>query len=281
MRRFLLSLLVIASAGAQTAPMFFIQGSDPQFGMYTSNQSFEQETANFEFFIASANRLKPAFVILCGDLINQAGNRAQGEEFFRIAAKLDKSIPLHLVAGNHDVQNEPTPESIARFTASFGADHYSFRHGPLYGIVLNSTLIHTPAKAMAEYESQEKWLRSELAAAKASGARHIVIFQHHPWFLKEENEPDQYFNIPLERRGKYLALFREYGVEYLFSGHYHRNEIAQAGALHMITTGPIGMPLGPDGSGFRIVVVGSDRLQQQWISLGAIPNRFPAPPVQK
>ena len=30
--------------------------SDPQFGMYTENKSFEHETANFEFAVAAANR---------------------------------------------------------------------------------------------------------------------------------------------------------------------------------------------------------------------------------
>jgi hypothetical protein len=35
--------------------------SDPQFGMYTKNAGFEHEIVNFEFAIASANRLKPVF----------------------------------------------------------------------------------------------------------------------------------------------------------------------------------------------------------------------------
>ena len=75
-------------------PFTFIQMSDPQFGMYTENQSFEHETANFEFAIATANRLHPKFVVVTGDLINQAGNAAQVAEYLRIAAKLDPGIRL-------------------------------------------------------------------------------------------------------------------------------------------------------------------------------------------
>jgi hypothetical protein len=48
----------------------FIQMSDPPC-MYTKDQDFEQETSNFEFAIAAANRLKPAFVVLTGDLITK------------------------------------------------------------------------------------------------------------------------------------------------------------------------------------------------------------------
>src|SRR5258708_13522390 len=123
---------------------FFLQMSDPQFGMYSENRDFAQETINFEKAIAAANKLKPAFVVVCGDLVNQAGNAAQIAEYHRIAAKLDRSIALHNVAGNHDVGNEPTPESLAAYRKQFGPDYYSFRHGDFVGILLNSSLIHHP-----------------------------------------------------------------------------------------------------------------------------------------
>lgn len=51
-------------------------------------------------------------------------------------------------------------------------------------------------------------------------------------------------NIPRERREDYLELFREFGVEYLFSGHLHNNAIAHADGIEAITTGPVGRPLG-------------------------------------
>jgi hypothetical protein len=53
-RNLLLTMWMAGTLAAQT----FIQMSDPQFGMYTKNANFE--TVNFEFAIASANRLKPA-----------------------------------------------------------------------------------------------------------------------------------------------------------------------------------------------------------------------------
>ena len=172
-------------AQAQASPpFFFLQLSDPQFGMYTKDQDFAQETVNFEMAIATANRLKPAFVVVTGDLVNKAGDAAQIAEYKRIAAKLDKAIPLYNVAGNHDVENEPTPESVAAYRKAFGPDHYTFRSGSLAGVVLNSSLIHSPGKAADLADAQRTWLLAELAQLKVSGARHLVIFQHHPWFLK-------------------------------------------------------------------------------------------------
>jgi serine/threonine-protein phosphatase CPPED1 len=272
-----LAAIVVAAvlAGAQTpsaAPFFFLQFSDPQFGMFSADKEFSQETVNFEMAVATANRLKPAFVVVTGDLVNKPGHAAQVAEYKRIAAKLDQAIPLYNVAGNHDVENVPTAVSVDAYRKSFGADYYSFRSGSLAGVVLNSSLIHSPDKAPDLAEAQRTWLLAEMTRLKVSGARHLVIFQHHPWFLKSDDEPDEYFNIPLARRSSYLDLFRQAGVRALISGHYHRNAIARTGNIDMITTGPVGKPLGDNPqSGMRVVIVRDDRLSHRFYSLGELP----------
>src|SRR5205085_3166055 len=99
----LLVFLNISGRGAE--PFFFIQLSDPQFGMFSNNKDFAQETANFEFAVATINRLKPAFVVITGDLVNKAGDSEQIAEFHRIAAKIDQKIRVYNMPGNHDLQN--------------------------------------------------------------------------------------------------------------------------------------------------------------------------------
>src|SRR5579862_5855302 len=138
------SLAVFASPTG-SEPFFFIQLSDPQIGMFTDNKDFAQETANFEFAVASINRLRPAFVVITGDLVNKVGDEAQIKEFKRILAKVDPDIPVYNVAGNHDVGNAPTPEIVTAYTNRFGPDHYTFRYnGDFFGIVLDSSLIQDP-----------------------------------------------------------------------------------------------------------------------------------------
>ena len=268
----------LAMAFAQTAraaePFFFIQLTDPQFGMFTENTNFTQETVNFEFAAATVNRLKPAFVIITGDLVHKPGDPEQIAEYRRIAGKINPSIPVYEVAGNHDVENVPTPESIAAYTNRFGPDYYTFRHGGFVGIVLNSSLIHSPQKALEQLEVQERWLVAELEKARGERAKHIVVFQHHPWCLSSARETNQYFNIPLERRTRYFALFHKYGVNYAFCGHYHRNALARDGALEIVTTGPVGKPLGKDESGIRVAIVREDRIEHRYYQFGEIPNRI-------
>jgi predicted phosphodiesterase len=97
------------------------------------------------------------------------------------------------------------------------------------------------------------------------------VFQHHPWFLKSADEPDQYYNLPLATRRAYLDLFRESGVSHVFAGHYHRNAFARDGDLEMVTTGPVGKPLGQDSSGFRIVFVDGKRVSHRYFALDSMP----------
>src|ERR1019366_8784091 len=149
MRGLLLSLVLTVSAFAQ-APFFFIQTTDPQFGMFAEDKNFTQETANWEFVIANANRLKPAFIVVCGDLTNKAGNADEIAEYKRINTKLSPAIHLYSVPGNHDAGNEPTAATLAAYRSNYGRDYYAFDEGPIHGIVLNSTLMKAPAGVAAD-----------------------------------------------------------------------------------------------------------------------------------
>jgi 3',5'-cyclic AMP phosphodiesterase CpdA len=276
------ALLICLLSGLLAAPpaerqadtdFFFIQLADPQFGMYAKDREFSQETANYEFAIAAANRLKPRFVIVCGDLVNKPGDPAQIAEYKRISRKLDPAIRIYHIAGNHDVGNVPTPADLAAYRREFGEDYYGFREGSVYGVVLNSSLIHSPSGAPEEYRKQDDWLRRELPRASSSGAQHIIVFLHHPLFLEKGDEPDQYFNIPQERREPLLALFRQHGVKHVFAGHYHRNALGFAGDIEMITTGPVGMPLGKAKSGLRLVRIKGPKLTHEYYDFGSLPHQ--------
>ncbi len=261
-------------------PLYFLQMSDPQFGMYTANKDFAQETANFEFAIATANRLRPKFVIICGDLVNKAGDADQIAEFKRIAHKLESGIALYTVAGNHDVGNSPTPGSLRVFRQNFGKDYYTFAYPGFEGIVLDSSLIQHPEGAPDEAATQEKWLGSELAKARQSGVGWVVVFQHIPFFVQNADEPDGYFNIPKTVRSRYLELLEHSGVRYVFAGHLHHTSAGEYGPVHMISTGPVGKPLGTGASGLRVVRIDGKTdaagLKEQYFDFGHLPNQLDA-----
>jgi 3',5'-cyclic AMP phosphodiesterase CpdA len=253
-------------------PLVFIQMTDTQFGFFENDQKFAKETENFEKAVAAANQLRPAFVIITGDLVNLMGDPAQIAEYKRIAAKLDPSIKLYSLPGNHDVANKPTPEILAAYRKEFGADYYTFKKGDLFAIVANSGLISDASGAIEESEKQYKWLESAFKKAKKSGCKSIVVFQHHPFFLENPDEKDQYFNISTPIRKKYLKLYKENGVSHIFAGHLHRNSFGKDGEMEMVTTGPVGRPLGKDPSGFRIVTIIDGKIEHAYYGLNEIPK---------
>jgi 3',5'-cyclic AMP phosphodiesterase CpdA len=134
---------------------------------------------------------------------------------------------------------------------------------------LNSQLIDAPGGAPLEADRQLAWLREELRRTNPSDATRLLIFQHQPYFLASPDEGDEYFNIRGESRAVYLELFREAGVDAVFAGHYHRNAYGRDGDVEMITTGPVGRPLGDDPSGLRIVKIGRASLEHEYLRLRA------------
>ncbi len=276
MRRLLFVLcffsILLPATAESPKPWFFAVLADPQFGMYAKDKNFVQETANFEFAIANLNRLHPRFVVICGDLVNRTGDPAEIAEFKRVLQKLDPSIPVYNVVGNHDIGNIPTSATLDRYHTAFGRDYYTFSQGEIFGLVLDSSLIQAPQKDPEAARQQKQWLQKTLAHAKLNPKQQIVVFQHIPYFIHSPDEADGYFNIPQPARRQYLDLLQQARVKYVFAGHYHRNAIGVDGPLTEVVTGAVGMPLGGSLSGFRIVAVEGPRLESTWFSFGGIPN---------
>jgi predicted phosphodiesterase len=127
--------------------------------------------------------------------------------------------------------------------------------------------------APEQASTQDKWLIEALEKAKLSKAENIMIFQHHPLFITDPNEPEQYFNIEPKKRKMYLDLYKKYNVKHIFVGHYHRNGFGQSGDIQMVTTGPVGKPLGRDSSGFRIVSVNGTDVKNTYYPLDSLPGK--------
>lgn len=258
-------------------PFFFIQLADTQYGMFSGDKGFEQEAALVQRTVEHINRLRPRFVIVCGDLTNatpeHARYRAQVTQYQKDFSKVDEDIPLVCVCGNHDIGNRPTSKSIASYQQNFGDDYFSFWVGGVYNIVLNSSVLKDPSGAPEVLEAQNAWLQQQLRDAEKANAKHILLFLHHPLFLTKEDEPDQYFNIPLERRTPLLEQMKLADVRAIFAGHYHRNSYGRAGTMEMITTGPVGRPLGKDPSGFRIVTVHETDIRHQYFGMDEVPEK--------
>jgi 3',5'-cyclic AMP phosphodiesterase CpdA len=237
----------------------FIQVSDPQFGFISDNKGYAEETSLYEKAVEKINELRPVFVVITGDLVNNRTNKAQWDEFRRITSKIKPRV--YIVPGNHDLGHELTEADLKEFDEMFGTDRFAIGYRKSRFIGINSNLIKSEVPVLENEQLQ--WLQQQLAAAK--GSDHILIFCHHPFFIKDPAEPEQYFNIKPETRARYLALFEQSGVDAIFAGHLHKNAEASYDNILMITTSSIGKQLGSDKPGVRLVTIKKDKIEHKYI----------------
>lgn len=264
-----------APAPAQPRDCTFIQLADPQLGFKAWSEDLTHEITQFERAIAHVNRLKPAFVIISGDLVNSPRSAHKLNEFDRLRATIDPSIPVHVQPGNHDLGLRPDAATLAAYRARYGPDFSSFDVGRTHFVNLNSQLIFASDALPAETERQWEWLVADLAAARRRPTDHIVVFSHYPWFHTDPAEDPSgdplnhknlgYFMIPLATRRRYLDLFAAHEVRATFSGHVHGNILGRSGPMEMVTSGPVSVALHADTvEGYRIVEVDSTRLTHRY-----------------
>jgi 3',5'-cyclic AMP phosphodiesterase CpdA len=269
-----LASFILINCGAQKkisdSQFFFIQLTDPQFGMYEADKGFSKETELYEKAVEAINRLNPDFVVITGDLVNNRNDRAQIEEFKRITSKINKDIHVWYSPGNHDIGQSPEQEDINSFTADYGHDRFSFKHKNSLFIGLNSCIIKSGTTESEQV--QFEWLKKEILNCKK--ANHIIIFTHYPFYINEWDEPESYSNISVETRNRYLSLFKEYHVSAVFAGHLHKNVTTKYGDTEFVITSSSGKPLGADSSGFRVIKVYSDRIESVFYKLNEIPERI-------
>lgn len=247
---------------------FFIQLTDPQFGMFENNKEFTKETELFEKAVIEINRLEPDFVVITGDLVNDPEDELQISEFKRITSKIHSKIPVYLTPGNHDIGMIPDSMNIHRYINNYGYDKFSFVHKGFKFIGFNSSLIkcNTPVFEQRQYD----WLSKELI--KGKDVTHTILFCHYPFFIKDFNEPENYSNIEMPDREKYLNLFEANKADAVFSGHLHDNAYSKYGGMELITTSPIGMPHGTVSSGMRIIKIKNGSvIEHNFYELGKIP----------
>mgnify|MGYP001819224980 FL=1 len=229
-------------------------------------EGFDWDAARYAEAIAAANALRPAFVVMGGDMIDDPKSEGQLDALLEITARLDPDIPMRWVPGNHDIAADtvtPTRDSIDVYRTVFGPDYYGFDHGGTRFVVLNTVVIDHPEHVPDEWEEQLAFMEWETARAAANDSQ-IVLLGHHPLFIHEPDEVDTYWNLPRKRRRVILDLAHRAGVRNAFAGHWHRNAIGRDGDLEMVTSGPVGYPLGTDPSGIRIVRVAPDRITHEY-----------------
>ena len=202
----------------------FAQMCDTQLGM----GGYKHDVKTFGLAVDQINRMKPDFVVICGDLVGKA-NEKSWADFKRIKAGF--KIPCHCAAGNNDVGNKPTAESLRLYREIIGKDYYTIEHKGYTFVIANTQLWKAPLAG--ESEKHDAWFKSALVEAKKK-ASPVVVVVHYPLFLKTPDEKENYYNIPPEKRMELLKLCDENGVVAFLAGHTHKLIINQYKGIQLV-----------------------------------------------
>jgi Icc protein len=227
---------------------------------------------------ALTDSLKPAFVIVTGDLIkdalrvDEAESKRLYEMYVREISKF--SVPVWNVPGNHEIFGIERQFSLVSsknplfgkkmYRHYLGPDYYSFNYGGVHFIGLNS-VDYEDLWYYGHIDSlQMEWLKKDIVNVPKTTP--IVTFNHIPFYSGGhsmwEFEPEGNFSSIINVRGKkvfrhvvdnamdVMALLNDYNFPMALSGHYHASQqFTIDGAKKKIKFYQTGAVVGPSETG--------------------------------
>jgi len=152
-------------------------------------------------------RLKPDFVITIGDMIEGYTDdttvvNSQWKEYKSLIAPF--TMPVYFTPGNHDIWDEA---SLKLYQNHIGNPYYSFDFKGLHFVILDNSRWRPGIELP---EEQINWLISDLGKNKK--APYTFVFIHKPFWFE---------TIADNKTDTLHSLFSNYGVDAVFTGHYH------------------------------------------------------------
>lgn len=179
-------------------------------------------------------------LILNGDIPDHSGEIKNFMTIHEIAGKMTGGkIPTVYSRGNHDLRGNHA-EDLATYTPnSHGRSFYTFRVGPLWGILVdcgedkpdnhaaygNTICCHAFRKRETKYI--EEVIRNAAKEYEEEGVKYKVVISHVP-FSYVQKEP---FNIERECYTKWCSLLKENVKPHvMLSGHLHQSFLSRCGS---------------------------------------------------
>jgi 3',5'-cyclic AMP phosphodiesterase CpdA len=163
-------------------------------------------------------------MIFNGDMVDDI---TEEQQF--LSAFMDESVklfaaevPVFYARGNHETRGLFSQYFSDYFPTNNGKLYYSFRHGPVHFIVLDSgedkpdsDIEYYGLAQFDAYRSEEQeWLKKELQSESFRTAPYKVVIMHIPPVGSD-------WHGDLDVRKKFLPLLNNVGITVMFCGHTH------------------------------------------------------------
>ena len=181
-----------------------------------ANQGAREVYKAFESYTVGRN---PDLWLMLGDNAYEIGTDEEYQKaVFDMYPELLKRSPLWATRGNHDYTNTAYLDVFdfpsngeAGGVASGTEEFYSFDHGNIHFICLNSTTFP---------EGMKEWLELDLMECRSDWI--IAFFHHGAYTFGSHNSDQEQEHIVM--REQILPLLEDFGVDLILSGHSHSYE---------------------------------------------------------
>ena len=216
------------------------------------------------------------FIVHAGDIINEIDKYNDLENYKNFKNKTD--LDIHHVPGNHDVGLDPnnlSEEGLDFYNKNFGKDFYNFSWNEFELIFLNSSKFMNYSNQELYFE-QIEFIQNTLK--NFSPGKRLIIFMHHPPFIDKKDilkmgsdrihdKDISYWMFEEKIYTDFFNLFNNHNVEYIFTGHLHINLETKFNDTKIISTSAVGVPLGDDPSGYRIIDFENENLSYKFYEI--------------
>ena len=180
---------------------------DPSDFSFVVMGDVKDSTPTFRSLLDIAQKERPSFIIILGDLVNHA-NRQNHKLFANTISEYAAKTPFFVVPGNHDLS--PDSFTINQFEQFYGPANFSFSIGRNLFIILND---------LDDYNQHREYLTflEETLAKKSSNTERTFIFTHIP--VSGLSEYIMGSGAPYSQ--EFTDILNKYHVDYVFAGDHH------------------------------------------------------------
>ncbi len=199
-------------------------------GESTESRLNRQEIAAF------AASLNPEFQIHTGDMVTEGKQLNHWDAFFEDVEPVNAIAPIIAAVGNHE-----TPRFSKNYKNLYALPgneyYYSLDYGPVHITILNTETLILGDSFGDFTRNQRDWLIQDLATTHQPWK--IVAF-HRPYYTSGGHYEDESAKV---HEALLEPIFRQYEVDFVFSGHDHMYERSYKDGINYVTLGGGGAPI--------------------------------------
>ena len=178
---------------------------------------------------AAERNPQAAFFINMGDIVDNGEDHTQWQAWFHGVTGIIDRIPFVPMMGNHETYDQKwkvrLPEAYLHYfvvpennSRDFSRYYYSFDHGDVHFMVLNSQWDETEDFKPGLMAEQLNWLRED--AGRSRKKWKIVLVHKDVLQYRIHKRPERQEGIS-EVGKNFMPLFDELGIDIVFSAHLH------------------------------------------------------------